>query len=95
MKKIHIPLVALICFLLTACNKDNQLLVEETPTTTIIDIDGHDFIVQGDIDGEEFIIRHASSQEHNSPINDDQSQSGRPFFGSIFTLDIPLSLIHI
>lgn len=89
MKKINIPLAAMICFLLSACNKDSHILVEDMPNTNVIDIDGHDFIIQGDIDGEEFIIRHASSEEHNSPINDGQSQSGRPFFGSVFTLDVP------
>jgi len=79
----------IFCFLLTACNKDDDFFVEEDPASNIIKINGHDFLIKGDIDGEEFVINHESNVQLNSPVNDDQSSSGRPFFGTYFRIEYP------
>jgi len=87
MIRTNIFFIFLLCFLLTACNKNDDFLTEENPSTKVIEMDGHDFIIKGDIDGEDFVIHHESTVQYNSPVNDDQSNSGRPFFGSSFTIE--------
>lgn len=87
--KSNVLFVFIMCCLLTACNKEKDFLVEENPTSNFIDIDGNDFVIKGDIDGEEFIIHHESSVQLNGPANDDMTSSGRPFFGTSFSIKYP------
>jgi hypothetical protein len=89
MMKSNVFFVFILCCLLTACNKEDDFLVEENPTSNIIDTDGHDFLIRGDIDGEEFMITHESNVQLNSPVNDDMSSSARPFFGTWFRIKHP------
>ena len=71
--------------LLSSCNR--SVLDEVNPATEIIQTEGYDFFVRGTVDGTPFLIEHRSGEEHNSPINDGETSSGHPFFGTIFTLD--------
>ena len=89
MIKPNVFLVLIISCLLTACNKEDDFYVEEDPASDIINIDGHDFLIQGDIDGEEFVIYHESNVQLNAPLNDDMASSARPFFGTVFRIEYP------
>jgi hypothetical protein len=68
MTKYNVFLTLLLCCLFYACNDDftgdyfDDVLEEENPASNTIDIDGHDFVVRGDIDGEEFVINHESQR---------------------------------
>ena len=95
MIKSNVFFMLILGCLLIACNKEDNFLVEENPTSNIIDIDGHDFLIKGDIDGEEFLITHQSNVQLNSPVNDDMSSSGRPFFGTWFRIAYPGELPEI
>lgn len=80
--------MATLCILFVSCQKEEPL-VETDPASEIIDIDGHDFLIKGDIDGEAFVINHVSNVERNSPSSEDTSDSGRPFFGTWFGIKYP------
>ena len=84
MNKLYLFLTVLSCCLWTACTNPNGDLMEEDPATNIIVIDGHDFVVRGDIDGEEFVIKHESSVQRNWPENTPIFL--RPTFGTHFML---------
>ena len=89
MIKSNIIFAFLLCCLFMACNTEDDLFVEQDPASNIIDIDGHDFLIRGNIDGEVFEIKHESNVQLNSPANDDMSSSARPFFGTWFRINYP------
>jgi hypothetical protein len=88
MMKSNVFFIAFLCVLFAGCQKEEPLF-ETDPASKIIDIDGHDFIIRGDIDGEKFVINHVSNVELNTPVNDDMTSSGRPFFGTWFRIEYP------
>lgn len=85
----NVLFLLLFCGLFVACNPEKDVLIEEDPQSNIINIDGHDFVIEGDIDGEAFVLRHESNVQFNAPRNDDMASSARPFFGTSFRLQYP------
>ncbi len=92
MIKHNVIFACLLCSLLFACNEDltgdyyDDILSEEEPETTVLDVDGHDFVIMGDVDGEPFVIHHEGKFQYNAPANDGTSTSARPFFGTFFII---------
>ena len=86
MTKLNILYLIAFIVLLSSCKENEGLLVEENPHTSIVNSDGYDFVIEGDIDGAEFKIRHQSNLEYNAPSND---VGVVPSFGTSFSLQLP------
>ena len=85
--KIKIIAIITVISSLFACSKESITIGEAIPTTTIIQAGDNNFYIKGTIDGQPFELTHSSVNEYNTPLNDDMTSSGRPFFGTNFVYD--------